>query len=555
MPTKGSSRVAVGAATPSFRAPVGLSRATDVLVIGGGPSGAWAAVAAAEAGASVTLVDKGYHGTSGATAPSNTGTWCVPPGRHRGPAVARRWERTLGLGDPRWMLRLVDRCYENLQRLVEWGYPFPSEESGLLYTANLRGPDYMRFMRARVLAAGVRILDHHPATELLSDGATVTGAAGLVRATGEDWRIEAGAVVLATGGCAFFERILGGTGLTGDGLLMAAEAGASLSGMEFTGKYTLAPHDSSLNKGLPFRWASFHDASGEPLRDAAGEPVANGIGPAEKDVARALIAGPVYARLDLADAALQDWLRRGQPNCFLPYDRLGLDPFRDLFRVTLRAEGTVRGTGGIRILGSECATEVPGLYAAGDAATRENVAGATSGGGSVNASWAMSSGWWAGRGAAGYARRRGGPASFRRVSKPLGAAGLRPATAPRPIDTRAVIAAVRDEVIPLEKNYFRDGARLAASRDALEALWREVRAHLVGEGAARLRARETASVTAAARWSVAAALARTESRGMHRRTDRPDRDDALGVSLLVGGLDTVTVGPAAPVEVRGERAS
>ena len=116
------------------------------------------------------------------------------------------------------MLRLVDRCYENLQRLVEWGYPFPTEESGELYTANLRGPDYMRFMRARVLAAGVTVLDHHPATELLSDGATVTGAAGLVRRTGEDWRIEAGATVLATGGCAFFERILGGTGLTGDGL-------------------------------------------------------------------------------------------------------------------------------------------------------------------------------------------------------------------------------------------------------------------------------------------------------------------------------------------------
>jgi succinate dehydrogenase/fumarate reductase flavoprotein subunit len=39
----------------------------DVLVIGGGPAGAWAAVAAAHAGARVVLVDKGYLGTSGAT--------------------------------------------------------------------------------------------------------------------------------------------------------------------------------------------------------------------------------------------------------------------------------------------------------------------------------------------------------------------------------------------------------------------------------------------------------------------------------------------------------
>ena len=41
---------------------------TDVLVIGGGPAGTWAAVSAAERGARVTLVDKGYCGTSGATA-------------------------------------------------------------------------------------------------------------------------------------------------------------------------------------------------------------------------------------------------------------------------------------------------------------------------------------------------------------------------------------------------------------------------------------------------------------------------------------------------------
>jgi len=42
---------------------------TDVLVIGGGPAGAWAALSAAQNGARVILADKGYLGTSGATAP------------------------------------------------------------------------------------------------------------------------------------------------------------------------------------------------------------------------------------------------------------------------------------------------------------------------------------------------------------------------------------------------------------------------------------------------------------------------------------------------------
>ena len=75
----------------------------DVLVIGGGPAGAWAAVAAAEAGARVILVDKGYLGTSGATAPSNTGTWFVPPGErpprcYRTAAAAHRRSCRSALG-------------------------------------------------------------------------------------------------------------------------------------------------------------------------------------------------------------------------------------------------------------------------------------------------------------------------------------------------------------------------------------------------------------------------------------------------------------------------
>ncbi len=42
-----------------------LSLVTDVLVLGGGPAGAWAAIAARAAGAEVVLADKGFFGTSG----------------------------------------------------------------------------------------------------------------------------------------------------------------------------------------------------------------------------------------------------------------------------------------------------------------------------------------------------------------------------------------------------------------------------------------------------------------------------------------------------------
>ncbi|MFK0334286.1 FAD-dependent oxidoreductase [Rhizobium sp. NPDC090275] len=518
---------------------------TDVLVVGGGPAGAWAALSAAQNGARVVLADKGYFGTSGATAPSNTGTWLVPPGENRAQIVERRWQRTGNLADQRWMLRTADQAYENLLKLAEWGYPFPDDEDGNLYIANLRGPDYMAFMRRRVLKAGITVLDHHPALELYFDGEAVTGAAGMDRQRNRDWRVDAGAVVLATGGCAFHERIMGAAALTGDGLLMAAEAGASLSGMEFTGKYTLAPFGSSLNKGLPFRWASFFREDSTPILDSDGNHLRNGIGEREREIAKAMIEAPVYAVLDQAEPALQDWLRRGQPNCFLPYDRTPVDPFREIFRVTFRAEGTVRGTGGIRIAAPDCATDVTGLYVAGDAASRELVAGATSGGGGPNSSWAIASGWWSGQGAASHAKRRGNKA-FRTNSTPLGQAGLRPgSTSKASLTPKDVIDSVRAEVTPLEKNYFREGGRLRASSEKLDAVWSDVRNHLSASGLDRLKAREAAAITASGRWSVMAALARKESRGMHRRSDCKDSVAAFAHPITLRGLGEISVSAAA----------
>lgn len=511
---------------------------TDVLVVGGGPAAAWAALSAAEAGVRVVLADKGYHGTSGATAPSNTGTWCLPPGEGRVHAVEQRFKRSAGLADRRWMLRCADRAYENLLKLAEWGYPFPDDEGGGLYIANLRGPDYMRFIRQRVQKAGVTILDHHPVLELLGDENLVAGAAGLARRNGASFRVEAGAVVLATGGCAFFERILGGTGLTGDGYLFAAEAGASLSGMEFSGKYTLAPYGSSLNKGLPFRWATFFEENGEILRDGDGKPVTNGIGAGERQVAAALLTRPVYARLDLADTALQEQLRRAQPNCFQPYERMGINPFEDRFRVELKYEGTVRGTGGIRIVSSDCRTGVTGLYAAGDAASRENVTGGISGGGGVNASWAIASGWWAGHGAAGFASRRN--VDRRKHMHPLGRTGLRDAGTEEAVDLVAAAKTVHDEIAPVGKSYWRTAQTLEASRATLDLLWTQLGQATPVSGIGRLRLRETAAATATARWTIAAALLRTESRGVHRRSDYPNENEAQAARIIVSGVDLVT---------------
>ncbi|WP_439403431.1 FAD-dependent oxidoreductase [Bradyrhizobium sp. DASA03068] len=503
----------------------------DVLVLGGGPAGTWAAVSAAERGARVVLADKGFCGTSGATAAAGTGVWYVDPDpAQREVAMAGREKLGGYLQDRRWMARTLDLTYQQSNRLAGWGYPYPVDEHGKSQRNSLQGPEYMRLMRKRTKQAGVTILDHSPALELLVDDAgAVAGASGLQRQKGDGWTVRAKAVVIATGGCAFVSKTLGSNVLTGDGYLMAAEAGAEFSSMEFSNPYAISPAFGSVTKTLFYGWASFTYEDGSVVPGAASKGGRSAI-------ARALLQGPVYARLDKADEDVQRHMRVSQPNFFLPFDRTGVDPFTDRFPVTLRLEGTVRGTGGLRIIDDTCATSVAGLYAAGDAATRELICGGFTGGGSHNAAWAMSSGTLAGQGAADHARQVG-TVSGRRLSS-AGTVGFRSGLQ-RAFEPAALTAAVQNEVFPHEINYFREASRLDGALARLDARWHETSAADAPDTVELLRARESAAMLATARWMYRSALARQESRGMHRRDDFPDQDHRQRHYVTTGGLDEV----------------
>jgi succinate dehydrogenase/fumarate reductase flavoprotein subunit len=508
---------------------------TDVLVIGGGPAGTWAAIKAAQAGVDVVLADKGYTGSSGATASVGTGVWYVDDvAEAREAAMASREALGGHLADRTWMARVLDETHARMDELAHvQRYPFPVAADGTPMRDDLQGPEYMRRQRTRVQRLGVRILDHTPAVELLADSDGVVSGAMLVqRDTGQRVRVLAGAVVLAAGGCAFQSKTLGCDVNTGDGALLAVEAGAVLSGMEFSNAYALAPKGTSLTKTAYYSWATFYRADRSPL-DGAGSVRGRSV------IAKALLSEPVYVRIDRASDDEQRAMRKGQPNFFLVFDRLGINPFTDFFEITLLAEGTVRGTGGVRIAGFDCATDVPGLYAAGDTATRELICGGFTGGGSHNAAWAASSGSWAGQGAAAFATRRGRVAE---VSNALGQAGLRPTGTPA-LDYREVVEQVQNQVLPYDLNYLRHGDRLTPALDALHTTWSAVRDGLEGRGDTVFRAREAAAMTAHARWMYHAALQRDESRGMHKRLDRPEQDPRQQYRLVTGGLDDIWTRP------------
>ncbi|HTV19552.1 MAG TPA: FAD-binding protein [Polyangiaceae bacterium] len=518
-----------------------IELSADVLVIGGGPAGTWAALAAAAAGQKVVLADKGYCGTSGATAPSGVGVWYVPPDPEaREEARASREAMGGHLSERRWMDRVLDTTYANVDRLALWGYPFPKDEHGRDAKRSLQGPEYMRLMRKRVKAAGVRILDHSPALELLVDEHGVAGASGVGRQDTTRWRVKANAVVVATGGCAFASRALGCNVLTGDGGLLAAEVGAELSGMEFSNAYGIAPAFASVTKAAFYRWATFYYADGTEI-EGSGSARGRSV------IARTLLSQPVYCQLDKATESMRADLRASQPNFFLPFDRAGIDPLTQRFPITLRLEGTVRGTGGIRIASDECATNVPGLFAAGDAATRELICGGFTGGGSHNAAWAISSGHWAGTGAARHATSIGA-ASAQRDPRGAGRASFVDAERCHSLDTESVVAGVQAEVFPYDKNLFRTHAGMTASLAQLGSLWRGVQGAGTATGAQPvlrevIRRREAAAMVATARWMYGSALQRTETRGMHKHMEHPGLDPAQQRRLVCGGLDEVWVRP------------
>lgn len=504
---------------------------TGVLVIGGGPAGTWAAIKAAQAGADVVLADKGYTGASGATASVGTGIWYVEddPALREAEMDSRE---VLGghLTDRRWMARVLDETYARMHELGEAGrYPFPVDASGEPVREDLQGPEYMRRQRIRVQRLGVRILDHTPALQLLVDGTgVVSGALAVERTTGRPVRIEAAAVVLATGGCAFQSKTLGCDVDTGDGALMAVEAGAVLSGMEFSNAYALAPKDTSMTKNAYYTWATFYRGDGSFL-EAPGRTKDRTL------IAETLLQEPVFARIDRATEAEQAVMRVGQPNFFLIFDRLGINPFTDCFEITLLAEGTVRGTGGVRIAGHDCATDVAGLYAAGDTATRELISGAHTGGGAHNAAWAAASGSWAGQGAAAFALHRGRPSGDLTATGEVGARAE--------LDYREVVTEVQRHTLAYDVNYLRHADRLRPALTALDDLWTVARPGLAAEGENLFRSREAAAMLAHGRWMYHAALFRTESRGMHRRFDFPDPDPAQRHRLVTGGLDELWTRP------------
>jgi fumarate reductase flavoprotein subunit len=232
-------------------------RDCDVIIVGGGGAGMAAAIAAADRGASVTLLEAGKR-PGGSTALSGGVFYAAGTSIQRAAGVEDDAERMYHyyMTFNRWNLEpwLIRRFCEESAPTLEWligmGVHFPVEG---LYVSGMddrprghhshgSGVEFFEHLLGAASARGVTIYPNVRVESLVTEGGVVVG----ISAQGAEMR--AGAVVLATGGYGANRALLaelnpdvaaqdlrwsfyfGSETSRGDGLIMGRAAGASITG-------------------------------------------------------------------------------------------------------------------------------------------------------------------------------------------------------------------------------------------------------------------------------------------------------------------------------------
>jgi succinate dehydrogenase/fumarate reductase flavoprotein subunit len=187
---------------------------------------------------------------------------------------------------------------------------------------------------------------------------------------------------------------------------------------------------------------------------------------------------------------------------------------------------------GIWPVDTDCATGVPGLFAAGDACGTMQ-SGAVYASIGLALSGASVTGARAGWGAAAYALQAEKPAMDREELAGRKMAVFGPTERKGGFSPRWVTQMLQNTMIPYFIMYIKHGDRLQAALTHIEFM----RDHLVPKLTARdpheLRlAHETRNMVLNAEMRLRASLSRTESRGCHYREDYPRRDDPDGLAWV-----------------------
>ncbi|MDX6479790.1 MAG: L-aspartate oxidase [Gaiellaceae bacterium] len=318
----------------------------DVSIVGAGVAGLSAALAAADEGATVTVVAKASHTASNSYAAQ--GGVAAAVGEGDDPALHAADTLTAGRGicRPSAVELLTAEAPGRIAWLRELGVQFDeglSLEGGhcLPRVVHAGGADTGRHI-ADVLTLRAR---EHPRIRF-EEGRHVESLSG----------VSGAPVVLATGGyAALWSRTTNPRGATGEGLLLARAAGAALADLEFVQFHPTALRGSNGHDGYLLSEAL--RGAGATLIDVDGERFVDELAP--RDVVARAIAARSGARLDLR--AIE---RDRYATLMATLAEAGYDPASEPVPVAPAAHYAI---GGI-VTDLDGRTDVDGLYAAGECA-------------------------------------------------------------------------------------------------------------------------------------------------------------------------------------------
>lgn len=504
----------------------------DIVIIGTGFAGVFAALEARRSGMTVVMLDKGAVGWSGLS------PW-ASDSRPFDPTIYSReeWHHAVGtnsewVNDQVWLDLFMDESLGIFETLRGWGVHDckPFERSGVF--------------RKLLLDGGVTIVERTMVTALLKNANGAIG--GLLGFTFDDSAepckaviAKGKAVIMCSGAGSYKSPGFPNWGLTFDGDAMAFDVGASITGKEFNDTHmTFSEFPAASYEG--WKWAQ--SVTGAYIMVGPPDPVVGGLNlnaalrVAQGEVNRAGNVGPGGAPLlpGPTPEAIRNQKYKGRG--FLARDGLELDfggPPKGSAEPEFgfRVGGSTAGMGVHKGEGVFCsdytcrADGVQGLFAAGDALGSMLCGASYPGRGFSSYGSAIQ-----GRRAAKFACEYVANAPAPRIDKAYLDAKVAAMWASREnakgFSPEWVTSVLQSTMTPFHILYVKEPRRLEGALASIEYLRNDVAPRMIARDGHELRlAHETANMLLNAEMKLRAGLFRTESRGTHYRQDFPARDD------------------------------
>jgi succinate dehydrogenase/fumarate reductase flavoprotein subunit len=541
---------------------------TDVLVIGAGGAGMYAALEAARAGASVILADRSLIGRGGATVMAQM-TVAAALGEQTPDSWEHHFADTLaagrGLCDEKLAALLCEDGPKRIREMDGWRVGWAREDGHIkqvqapghdrprcVYVDFLStGPAVSKTLRARLNdASGIRRIGDLLITDITVRDGEACGATALHVSSGRIVPIAARAVVIATGGLTrLYRRNSASLNMGGDGYALALRAGAELIDMEFVQFFPIGHLAPRLVGMDPIMW--------DPFRYKLGGKLLNGdMREFEADYATrdARSDGRYVLTRDLATFAISREVEagRGSPagGAYLSFQHVPPDEIRRAFgpvvdRLAANGIDLARQPievapiahyhmGGIRV-DEALETGISGLFACGEAIGGANGANRLSGN-AITETFVF--GARAGHQAASRAMKRSMPSVD--VANPA-IDFLRSAERRDAPNTAAVIASLQS-LMSENVGPFRTDDKLRVAIDRLAQIKRDIGDRPLASSSGGFDLvlidwLDIRNMLLVAQAVALPALARTESRGAHQREDHPGLDDGWAVNQIVTMTD------------------